>query len=146
MLPGRAKGLFLSRQADGPRGAAKAAHGDGGDSDDPAELGTLETVASDPCVLGVAEVDAELQLCLHLRDWDPWAEPSQELMSAMDALRDHDVNRHGRGSRCLLRAAAIEQIASEEVEGKQMPEWMKYHACARYCLQRGRATAWGEQS
>ena len=138
----------MSRQADGPRGAAKAAHGDVGDSDDPADLGMLAQVevASDPCTLGVAEIDAELELCLRLRDWDPWAEPSPELMSAMDALRDHDVNRDGRGCRCLLRAAAIEQIASEEVASNQMPEWMKYHACARYCLQRGRATAWGEQS
>ena len=146
MLPGRAKGLFLSRQADGPRRAANAAHDHVGDSDDPADLGTLAVLASDPCALGVAEVDAELELCLCLRDWDPFAEPSLELMAAMDALRDHNVNRDGRGGRCLLRAAAIEQIASEEVASKQMPEWMKYHACARYRLQTGRATARGQQS
>ena len=139
--------MYLSRQADGPRRAPDAAGGDVGDSDDnPADLGTLVTVASDPCALCAAEVDTELELCLHLRDWDPWAEPSQELMSAINALRDHDVNRHGRGARCLLRAAAIEQLAFESVASDQMPEWMKYHACARYRLQRGRATAWGEQS
>ena len=137
----------MSRQAGGPHGAPNAAGGDVGDSDDhPADLGTLATIASDPCALGAAEVDAELELCLRLREWDPWAEPSPELMSAMDGLRDHDVNRHGRGCRCLLRAAAVEQIAFEAVASDQMPEWMKYHACARYSLQRGRATAWGEQS
>lgn len=145
-MRGRAKGLFLSRQADGPRGTRKAAGGDAGDSDDPADLGTLATVASDPCVLGADEVEAELELCLQLREWDPWAEASQGLMSAMDALGGHDVNRHGRGSRCLLRAAAVEQIVSEEGASDQMPEWMKYHAVPRYSLQRGPATAWGEQS
>jgi hypothetical protein len=110
-----------------------------------ADAGTLTTIASHPCALGAAEVDAELELCMHLRDWDPWSAPSAELMSAISALREHDVNRHGKGSRCLLRAAAVEQIVSEAAESEQMPEWMKYHARARYCLQGGRATEWGQQ-
>ena len=142
-----AKGLYLSRQADDPRCARGAAGGDADDYDDNgADLGTLSTVASEPCALSAAEVDVELELCLQLRDWDPWGEPSQELMSVIDALRRHDVNRYGRGVRCLLRRAVVEQIASEATASQQMPEWMKYHVCARYYLQRGRATAWGEQS
>ncbi len=142
-----ASGLHLSRQADVRRRAPAAGSGDVDDSDEiRADAGTLVTIASSPCALGAAEVDVEMELCMRLRDWDPWSEPNEELMSAINAMRDHDVNRHGKGARCLLRAAAVEQIAVEAAEGDQMPEWMKYHACARYCLQRGRATEWGEES
>ena len=134
----------MSRQAAGPH---RARHADDSDADDnSADLGTLATIASDAGLLAAAEIDTELELCLRLREWDPWAEPSPELQSALHALRDHDVNRHGRGARCLLRVAAVEQLASEEVAIDQLPEWMKYHAWARYCLQKGRATSWGEQS
>ena len=134
----------MSRQADGPRRASDAAGCHGDDPDD--DPGTLVTVASDPFVLGAAEVDTEMELCLRLRDWDPWSAPSPELLFAITALKDHDVNRHGRGPRCLMRSAAIEQIALEAVASDQMPEWMQYHACARYWLQKGRVTTWGGQS
>jgi hypothetical protein len=133
----------LSRQADGPR---RVGDDVGAGEGDDADLGTLVSVAPDPSALGAAEAESELELCLRLREWDPWAAPSPELMAAIDALQGHDVNRHGRSARCLLRVAAIEHLAFEAVASDQMPEWMKYNACARYCLQRGRATEWGEQS
>ena len=73
-----AKGLHLSRQSDRPR-SAHADVGDVDDSDSRADAGTLATIASNPCALSAAEVDVELELCLRLRDWDPWSEPSAEL-------------------------------------------------------------------
>ena len=135
----------MSRQADDPRCVPNAAGGDA-DDDNGTDLGTLSTAASETCALSAAEVDVELALCLHLRDWDPWGAPSHELMSVMADLQHHDVNRYGRGVRCLLRGAVIEQISSESLASEHMPEWMKYHACARYNLQKGHATAWGEHS
>ena len=128
--------MHLTRRSAGKREAAKELK-----QDTAADDNSLVTQQSQPCALPVEEADLELELCLQLREWDPWAEPSQELMSAIDALSKHDVNRFGKGTRCCLRAATIGQLVRETNDCDQMPEWMRYHACARYNLQTGRATA-----
>jgi hypothetical protein len=115
--------LYLSRQADGPR---RVGDDVGAGEGDDADLGTLVTVASNPSTLGAAEVDTELELCLRLREWDPWAEPSPELMAAMYAWKDHAC-----AGWQAFEHLAIEHLAFEAVASDQMPEWMKYHACAR---------------
>ena len=109
---------------------------DADDADDDAELAGLiplsgvAFVEKKPNSMQDGEVDAELKLCKCLQAWDPWSEPGQGMLDAMDALTSPST-----ASRCMLRSQVVQQLMNEQASAETLPEKFKYHATARYRLQ-----------
>ena len=84
-----------------------------------------------------AQVEAELALCHCLRTWDPWSEPSADLVSAISALGA--LERRGSiYERCMLRSQALEDLLYEMEHAQHLPECMRYNGGARCRLRQQR--------
>lgn len=59
------------------------------------------------------EVEAELALCLCLREWDPWQSPTARLTAAVQALSALTTQASSSG-RLLLRSQVVADLAYEE--------------------------------
>ena len=58
------------------------------------------------------EVEQEFRLCNCLLTWDPSAPPSQDMIAAVQGLRNQESQSH-LGLRCLLRQTVVEQLVYE---------------------------------
>ena len=56
------------------------------------------------------EVSRELALCKCLGGWNPWEEPTEELVQAVQM-----VGPGANATKCMQRAQVVEQIAHETV-------------------------------
>ena len=79
------------------------------------------------------EVEQELRLCNALLSWDPFVPPSQELITAMQDLRQSD-NPSLLGLRCLLRQSVVDDLQHEQDHLASLPKRMLSNAAARYRL------------
>lgn len=104
-------------------------------SDDAAEQTVGLDVFLDRPDLPAAEVDAELALCQALRSWNPWEAPGPEVIAALGALSQLAVST-ATGVKCLVRSQALQDLAYEEAHFATLPEKLKYHAAARWRLQK----------
>ena len=81
------------------------------------------------------EVEQEFRLCSCLLMWDPFVPPSQELIGAIQQLRNPEAQSH-LGIRCLLRQTVVEQLQYEQEHLATLPKRMLNNAAARYRLRR----------
>ena len=82
-----------------------------------------------------ADIEKELNLCQVLMTWDPWSDPSADLMHALASVPSADP-RMAANEKCLLRSQVIEQLNYEQTMSDALPAMLQYHAAARYRLKR----------
>ena len=80
-------------------------------------------------------VDAELEFCSALRGWDPWAEPTQELLNAMQKAMAFNGSMPTNTS-CVARQAAVRQLALEKTAMRFIPDTLQYRRTARWYLKK----------
>jgi hypothetical protein len=93
----------------------------------------LETQEVSRPRMAAGEAEQELRVCNASLAWDPFAPPSQELIAAMQDLRQSDNQSH-LGMRCLLRQQVVEELQYEQDHLASLPKRMLSNAAARYRL------------
>ena len=86
-------------------------------------------------VMSDADIEKELKLCEVLTSWDPWSEPSIDLLNAL-ALAPPADPCIAANEKCLLRSQVIEQLDYEQTMIDKLPPMLQYHVAARYRLKR----------
>ena len=76
------------------------------------------------------DVQRELNLCLALRVWDPFAVPQQELLDCMTAIKGPLAD----ATTCTVRQQAMEDLLYESVNFDNIPERLRYHGACRWRL------------
>ena len=79
------------------------------------------------------EVETELALCTALVEWEPWAAPTERLMTAFAAL-----DRKSDSTRCMLRSQVIHDLISENTAAADVPVEARYNGGARFRLKLNR--------
>ena len=147
LVPYADHGDFLPvppRSADAPSSTPKrqTRAGENGDNSDDSSDGDrarqYASIHGHPHRLPEAVVQHELDLCIGLGSWDPWAPPTQELVDAIHRLAantaDNGVERPLIKT-CLQRQQVIADLTYEQEHSDSLPDRMKYHASARWRLQ-----------
>ena len=75
-------------------------------------------------------VQRELNLCLALQVWDPFAVPQQELLDCMAAIKGPPAD----ATTCTVRQQAMEDLLYESVNFDNIPERLRYHGACRWRL------------
>ena len=81
------------------------------------------------------DLEKELKLCEVLTTWDPFSEPSVDLLHAVASAPPADPRR-ATNEKCLLRSQVIEQLSYEHTMSDKLPRMLQYHAASRYRLKR----------
>ena len=90
----------------------------------------------DPRCMDADEMERELRLCNCLVKWDPWSEPTSEILSALQAIGPPS---HGSvGCRCMLRTQVIEELSYELTAAADLPDEYKHFPGSKRRLQRNR--------
>ena len=87
-------------------------------------------------------VNMELALGSALARWDPWADVSEEILMAMEAVSHYQAPANSEPV-CIImaRARACQALAYEETHAATMPEALKYQRAARLHLLSPRVAA-----
>jgi len=81
-----------------------------------------------------AAVEAELNLCMALRDWSPWDAPSDDLVKTMSAATGCNAGSAlSPALLCSRRQAAVADLMADEND-RDFPADLSTHAVARYRL------------
>ena len=106
------------------------------DSDDDRDK-LQRRIGEAPKKRSVSCVEAELAVCQQIAAWEPWNEPSADLVLALRRYSGLAPDNETVGHQCLLRQSVIDQLAYERNYADSLPERLKYNAGSRWKLGTG---------
>ena len=95
--------------------------GDSSGSIEVDHAGSTDFIEIEPHIVTDDMVDAEVEFCSALRGWDPWGEPTQELLNAMQKAMAFNGSMPTNTS-CVARQAAVRQLALEKTAMRFIPD------------------------
>ena len=103
---------------------------DGSDEEHDTQNSLIELVV--PKMMPDTHVQQELDLCLALRDWDPFSEPHDDLLKCLSSISAAD----DQPAQCTVRQQVLEDIWYEQALLDDLPSRLRYHGACRWRLKK----------